>query len=553
MYGPDSRPSTASSVDLASLASFPLPPFYESPASMSTELRQTSPPWTAFRQTLPPAPRPVTPEDEDFPHAAYFAATSTPPRHQGLSHEYPTLFEFDEIDATTPDFSSSSRSTRSQASPFPSPTASTSSSIDSELYASPDRTKRDIGLGLWLAEQEKKAHQMERAMSQLRVSAASSFDSASSSSSSSSSSSYSPQNDYGVSPLSRFDPFGQAEPVKVQRASFIKFETAPPVRQSLLRPVPVRPEELEARVAPSPKVSLLPAAPICANRDSSYPSPFAARRPSYVPPGPEPSPSPPSVSLSPSALAHIASLHNGRVPTAEQLAPAPQDAADGSPPPIVNTGNQGKMVVQAGDWRCGSCTFVNWRRRKICMRCFPFASNDIGQSFAKQSQRAALLASSPMASTFSAPSSLPRRPTPPTAHAASHLPIPRSNSLPTSRPSPETRTLPMPYAALEPFPSPQQFDHYFSRTASLPPPAPSPTYPSFAYPHSEIQYLADREAQLHYLGYVPRRDDGYASTSPSALDHYTQYERSPFPPRSPVPDKHRRRVGGVIGCAGVAY
>lgn len=96
----------------------------------------------------------------------------------------------------------------------------------------------------------------------------------------------------------------------------------------------------------------------------------------------------------------VAALHGGRRPSITQVAPA--DVSPGNdlgasggasdPPEIVNTGNQGPMVVQVGDWMCGVCAFVvrpppsslalecadqglqNWRRRKICMRCFPFAN-----------------------------------------------------------------------------------------------------------------------------------------------------------------------------------
>ncbi|GAC98610.1 RNA binding protein [Pseudozyma hubeiensis SY62] len=51
-----------------------------------------------------------------------------------------------------------------------------------------------------------------------------------------------------------------------------------------------------------------------------------------------------------------------------------------SEPPIVNTGNSGPMCVQPGDWICTSCGFVNWRRRDVCMRCFPYADgNEIGR------------------------------------------------------------------------------------------------------------------------------------------------------------------------------
>ncbi|GAA5978664.1 hypothetical protein JCM11641_002805 [Rhodosporidiobolus odoratus] len=106
--------------------------------------------------------------------------------------------------------------------------------------------------------------------------------------------------------------------------------------------------------------------------------------------------------LSPADTDRIAKLHNGRIPTMQQLSP-PEVLPGIGQQPIVNTGNQGPMVVQAGDWRCGVCAFVNWRRRKICLRCFPYA-NDIGNILTIQSQRAAHLAApgstTPSRSTF---------------------------------------------------------------------------------------------------------------------------------------------------------
>ncbi|GAA5990470.1 hypothetical protein JCM10908_007385 [Rhodotorula pacifica] len=101
----------------------------------------------------------------------------------------------------------------------------------------------------------------------------------------------------------------------------------------------------------------------------------------------------------------IAKLHNGRIPTLQQLAPPEHLCPTTSYDPIVNTGNQGPMVVQAGDWRCGVCSFVNWRRRRICLRCFPYA-NDIGKVLTIQSQRAAHLATPPAPTPVNAPPSL---------------------------------------------------------------------------------------------------------------------------------------------------
>lgn len=66
-------------------------------------------------------------------------------------------------------------------------------------------------------------------------------------------------------------------------------------------------------------------------------------------------------------------------------------------PPVVNTGNSGAMIPQPGDWMC-MCGFVNWRRRKVCMRCFPFAdgNDSVGAMMAVNAQRAAMLAADPL-------------------------------------------------------------------------------------------------------------------------------------------------------------
>lgn len=63
-------------------------------------------------------------------------------------------------------------------------------------------------------------------------------------------------------------------------------------------------------------------------------------------------------------------------------------------PPIVNTGNNGPMCVQPGDWVCSKCSFVNWRRRRVCMRCFPYAdqSNEMSRSIVNGAAVAAQLA-----------------------------------------------------------------------------------------------------------------------------------------------------------------
>ncbi|KZT23061.1 hypothetical protein NEOLEDRAFT_1137208 [Neolentinus lepideus HHB14362 ss-1] len=63
-------------------------------------------------------------------------------------------------------------------------------------------------------------------------------------------------------------------------------------------------------------------------------------------------------------------------------------------PPILNTGNRGPIEHQPGDWVCGKCSYLNWRRRKVCQTCFPYAEgNGDSISAAVQAERIALLAS----------------------------------------------------------------------------------------------------------------------------------------------------------------
>ncbi|KAJ7170420.1 hypothetical protein C8R43DRAFT_944935 [Mycena crocata] len=45
-------------------------------------------------------------------------------------------------------------------------------------------------------------------------------------------------------------------------------------------------------------------------------------------------------------------------------------------PPILNTGNRGPISTQPGDWICQKCHYLNWRRRKVCQTCFPYAEGN---------------------------------------------------------------------------------------------------------------------------------------------------------------------------------
>ncbi|KAH9976643.1 hypothetical protein BGW80DRAFT_1443666 [Lactifluus volemus] len=45
-------------------------------------------------------------------------------------------------------------------------------------------------------------------------------------------------------------------------------------------------------------------------------------------------------------------------------------------PPILNTGNRGPIEHQPGDWICQTCNYLNWRRRKVCQTCYPYAEGN---------------------------------------------------------------------------------------------------------------------------------------------------------------------------------
>ncbi|KAJ7808950.1 hypothetical protein B0H14DRAFT_3151828 [Mycena olivaceomarginata] len=44
--------------------------------------------------------------------------------------------------------------------------------------------------------------------------------------------------------------------------------------------------------------------------------------------------------------------------------------------PIRNTGNRGPILHQPGDWICLKCNYLNWRRRKVCQTCLPYAEGN---------------------------------------------------------------------------------------------------------------------------------------------------------------------------------
>ncbi|CAL1698017.1 unnamed protein product [Somion occarium] len=81
-------------------------------------------------------------------------------------------------------------------------------------------------------------------------------------------------------------------------------------------------------------------------------------------------------------------------------------------PPIINTGNKGAAEKQPGDWVCSKCNYLNWRRRKVCQTCYPYAEgNGDSISAAVQAERIALLANVLNRSTSSSASTPSLTPT----------------------------------------------------------------------------------------------------------------------------------------------
>ncbi|KAJ8074875.1 hypothetical protein PM082_019202 [Marasmius tenuissimus] len=139
----------------------------------------------------------------------------------------------------------------------------------------------------------------------------------------------------------------------------------------------------------------------------------------------------------------------------------PGNLAGVNHPPILNTGNRGPISHQPGDWICRKCNYLNWRRRKVCQTCLPYAEgNGDSISAAVQAERIALLTSvlahtqtqqispavtaaalntppqSPLRSTFNnnnRPLQRSLSVTPPRRHQAQHQQIPPQDPLDLTR------------------------------------------------------------------------------------------------------------------------
>ncbi|KAJ7923214.1 hypothetical protein B0H13DRAFT_1602847 [Mycena leptocephala] len=99
-------------------------------------------------------------------------------------------------------------------------------------------------------------------------------------------------------------------------------------------------------------------------------------------------------------------------------------------PPIRNTGNSGPISHQPGDWICLKCHYLNWRRRKVCQTCLPFAEgNSDTVSATLQAERIALLTSALAQTGLGSPGAVPV-PSPRRLHTVGNL---RSTTHPSSR------------------------------------------------------------------------------------------------------------------------
>ena len=209
----------------------------------------------------------------------------------------------------------------------------------------------------------------------------------------------------------------------------------------------------------------------------------------------------------------------------------------------------------------------NWRRRKICLRCFPFA-NDIGNILTIQSQRAAHLAT-PMSApahqtTFLVPS-------PTRGHL--NLPLAASHSANRARLSPGQQ----PYLLVPPPQIPQSASPTRSTFALQPPPSPTRYKSSHGIPLSayvspsqyadEEHYSAPLAGTTHTAAINPtsagdlalRRASKmqrpsspsagmkrYPSVQPLNLANYSQRAQYVQAPSSPEYDRSRG-LGGYFG------
>ncbi|KZT68109.1 hypothetical protein DAEQUDRAFT_728388 [Daedalea quercina L-15889] len=206
-----------------------------------------------------------------------------------------------------------------------------------------------------------------------------------------------------------------------------------------------------------------------------------------------------NVSIDPLAPCIIYWPDNEPLPEQGQIRPS--GSAVISYPPIVNTGNKGAAEKQPGDWICHKCNYLNWRRRKVCQTCFPYAEgNGDSISAAVQAERIALLEN-----VLATQVGQPRK------HVPDALQLPRhaSNGGAVSFPSADSPTS---YSPISPL---------------------SPTSPWSV--HSEHSY----PLRPAFSASQSRLDDAYPTpiyqTSDSLATSHARLRRSPLPPLASMP------------------
>ncbi|KAH7911787.1 hypothetical protein BJ138DRAFT_1135175 [Hygrophoropsis aurantiaca] len=199
-------------------------------------------------------------------------------------------------------------------------------------------------------------------------------------------------------------------------------------------------------------------------------------------------------------------------------------------PPILNTGNRGPIEHQPGDWICLKCNYLNWRRRKVCQTCFPYAEgNGDSISAAVQAERIALLTSVLSQNQSASSPNAPHLPQAPRSHS---LTPPQRQRQFMDLASPPAQT---PYRSQShcdlgaqytdtqfiyqtsgPRRSSSSFPSMNDMEASLPPAEPAPLLPSFLQDIVQSPTLSPTSTSSADLS-VEEYEDNYSSPRRSSF------------------------------------
>ncbi|KIJ60440.1 hypothetical protein HYDPIDRAFT_98774, partial [Hydnomerulius pinastri MD-312] len=216
-----------------------------------------------------------------------------------------------------------------------------------------------------------------------------------------------PRSESQISSMNRQGSFGLSSTRLPASPRFVGSVNTPPFNQS--------------SSIPNPTTSPLYPNTTHALRHSSAPEPVVSAKPSS-PSHPLLTPSGRSFSvggkvqnISSDPLSPCVMYWPDNEPLPEQGQIRPNNLLGVPQPPILNTGNRGPIEHQPGDWICLQCNYLNWRRRKVCQTCFPYAEgNGDSISAAVQAERINLLTSLlaqnqlPLTESAVAPPDVPR-------------------------------------------------------------------------------------------------------------------------------------------------